>query len=229
LNYPDDFNVPTFAAGKSIAISRAMGIGIMSGFLIIVFLCGLLIWTIRSARVEPYIFMTGGINDEWQIVRPGGGHPEVQMTTPQVVQESLVWKFVQDWFLISNDTNVNAQNWDNSCRRADCGTADGTTPCRIFCDTSDDLFRRFSEDILPQYKDLASANKYWTPIVKSIRTSPVGRIADVGGTWRVQMSVATNGDGNITIMAYAKVAQDKKSHPKNMGYYIADFNAYRIK
>ena len=98
MNYPDDYNVPTFAAGKSIAVSRAMGIGIMSGFLIIIFLCGLLIWTIRSARVEPYILSTGGTNDEWMVIKPGDTQLKLEMTHDQVIQESLVWKFIQDWF-----------------------------------------------------------------------------------------------------------------------------------
>ena len=80
MNYPDDFNTRTFPAGRSIAISRAMGVGIMAAFLIIVFLCAILIWTIRSTRVEPFILATGGINDQWRIVMAGGETPTTEMT-----------------------------------------------------------------------------------------------------------------------------------------------------
>ena len=228
MNYPDDFNVPTFAAGKSVAVSRAMGIGIMSAFLVIIFLCGLLIWTIRSVRVEPYILSTGGINDEWQIITAGNEQPEIEMTANQVLQESVVWKFVQDWFTISNDDDVNANLWDTSCSRADCDTADASQPCKIQCATSDNLFIRFQEKVLPTYEKIANSGEQWAPDVDSIRISPVGSIIDAGGTWRVQMVVNT-GNENMDIMAYAKVAQNKKSYPKTMGYYIADFNAYRMK
>ena len=228
MNYPDDFNVPTFAAGKSIAVSRAMGIGIMAGFLLIIFLCGLLIWTIRSVRVDPYILSTGGINDEWQIITPGGERPEIQMTADQAFQESVVWKFVQDWFTISTNNDINENLWDASCSRADCDTSDASTPCKIQCATSDNLFIRFQEQVLPTYEKIADNKQQWMPIVESIRITPVGNISSAGGTWRVQMMVNAI-DENMGIMAYAKVAQNKKSYPKTMGYYIADFNAYRMK
>ena len=228
MNYPDDFNVPTFAAGKSVAVSRAMGIGIMAGFFIIVFLCGILIWTIRSVHVEPYILATGGVNDQWQIVRPGGEVPVTEMTEPQIFQESLVWEFANNWFTISRNSDLNTNMWDISCKRADCDTFDGSTPCRLFCATGDDLFRRFRQDVLPTYENMVASGDYMSPIENSIRIAPVGRVTDAGGTWRVQMLVSTNG-GTMQIMAYAKVARNIRSYPKTMGYYVADFNAYRVK
>ena len=227
MNYPDDFNVPTFAAGKSIATSRAMGIGIMSGFLIIIFLCVILIWTIRSVRVEPYVLATGGINDEWRVITPGNNRPRIEMTSNQIVQQSLVWKFVQDWFSISPNNDINAEMWDSSCQRTDCETFDASTPCKIFCATGDGLFRRFKEDVLPTYEEIADSGEYWAPVVDSIRVYPVGRVSDAGGTWRVEMSVITDDGTTMNIMAYAKVAQSKKFHPSTMGYYVTDFNAYR--
>ena len=75
---------------------------------------------------------------------------------------------------------------------------------------------------------MVSARKYCSPIVDSVHISPVGSVNDAGGTWRVQMSVSTT-DGVIDIMAYVKVARNPRSYAKTMGYYVADFNAYRIK
>lgn len=230
MNYPDDFNVPTFAAGKSIAVSRAMGIGILSGFLIIIFLCGLLIWTIRSTHVEPYILATGGINDEWQIIMPvANERPEIKMTSNQIMQQSVVWKFAQNWFSIFPDSNVNDNLWDTTCEREDCDTTDGSTPCQIFCTSGDNLFTRFKDDILPQYTDLENNGTQWSVVADSIRITPVDAITNAGGTWRVQMMVDTNRGETMHILAYAKVAQSKKPYPKTAGYYIADFNAYRVK
>ena len=200
----------------------------MSGFLLIIFLCALLIWTIRSVRVEPYIIATGGINDQWQIITPGGERPEIKMTAPQAIQESLVWAFVQDWFTISPDTNTNVALWDDTCQRTDCDTTDATNPCKLFCTSNDALFSRFKTDVLPSYEKYAKANEFWTPIANTIRTSPIGNVGDFGGTWRVQMAVSTNNGDTMQIVGYAKVAKDIKAHPKTMGYYIADFNAYRM-
>jgi len=228
LNYPDDFNVPNFAAGKSIAISRTMGIGIMSAFLVVLFLCGILVWTIRSVNVEPYILIPGGINDEWTVVRPGADVPQYEMTAPQAVQQSIVWNFVQQWFTISNDDDINAALWDTTCKRSDCDTDDATTPCQIFCATGDDLFRRFKENVLPTYEKYADSGEYWTPVHDSINITPVGGVNDVGGTWRVQMSISIVGGKQMNILAYAKVAKNPKIHAGDFGYYIADFNAYRV-
>lgn len=205
-----------------------MGIGIMSGFLIIIFLCGILIWTIRSVRVEPYILSTGGINDEWSVIQSSNSRPTIEMTSGQVIQQSLVWKFVQDWFSISNDNNINTELWDSSCKRTDCNTSDASHPCKILCASSDDLFRRFKEDVLPTYKQRVNAGEYWLPIANSIHIAPVGRVTDAGGTWRIEMSVGTSTGDTVKIMAYAKIAKSGKYHDSTMGYYITDFNAYRV-
>ena len=205
-----------------------MGIGIMSVFLIVVFLCGLLIWTIRSVHVEPYILIPGGINDEWAVVRPGDDVPHFDMTTSQAVQQSLVWNFVQQWFTISNNDDMNSNLWDTTCKRSDCDTNDASTPCKIFCAAGDDVFRRFKENVLPTYEQYADTGIYWTPNADTINITPFGGVNDVGGTWRVQMSVSIPGGKHMNILAYAKVAKNPKIHAGDFGYYIADFNAYRM-
>ena len=230
MNYPGDFDTRTFPAGKSIAISRAMGIGILSAFFIILCLCGLLVWTIRSARVEPFIITTGGINDQWRVVMAGGENPAMQMTEPQVFQQSLVWRFARNWFGISPNHDTNAAIWATDCKREYCVSdiAD-TRRCAIFCATSDEQFRRFSENVLPQYKELQNTGSTWFPVPDSMRIDPVGRVTDAGGTWRVQLTILTDGaTGAIDIVAFAKVARATKYYSKTMGYYINDFNAYRV-
>lgn len=179
-------------------------------------------------RVEPYILATGGINDEWRVISPGNNRPNATMSSNQVIQESLVWKFVQDWFSVSKDNNINEEIWGTSCNRDDCIMADTGNKCKIFCATDDAMFRRFKDDILPTYKSTSDSGEYWTPIVDSIRISPVGYVSDAGGTWRIEMSIARNNNTTFGILAYAKIAKSGKFHPSTMGYYIRDFNAYRI-
>ncbi|MBO4626183.1 MAG: hypothetical protein J5679_02830 [Alphaproteobacteria bacterium] len=230
MNYPDDFNVPTFTAGKSIAVSRVMGIGIMTGFLLIICLCIFVVWAVRSTHVEPYILATGGINDQWTIIKPGSEQPTIEMTGKQVIQESLVWKFVQQWFSISPNTDENKNMWQTSCERSKCENTNISNVCGLFCSTGDSLFLRFKNDILPTYEKLATAHEYWTPVINSIRITPVGTITEFGGTWRIQMMVKRGKNETLDVLAYAKVANDPKTHinAKTLGYYIADFNAYRM-
>lgn len=229
MNYPDDFNTRTFPAGKSIAISRAMGVGIMSVFFIIVCLCGLLIWTIRSARVEPYVLATGGINDQWRVVMAGGDTPTTQMTDAQVFQQSLLWRFTQNWFNISPNHEINDAIWKTDCKREQCLSEEiGPRNCALFCAMDDDLFYKFSDTVLPRYLEYQNTKTTWMAVPESMRIEPVGRISDSGGAWQIQITILTGGTGAMDIVAYAKVARNTKYFPKTMGYYVADFNAYRV-
>ncbi len=230
MNYPDDFNTPTFPAGKSIAVSRAMGIGIMSAFLVIIFLCAMLIWTIRSARVEPYILATDGINDQWRIVMAGTETPTLEMTDAQLFQQSLVWRFTRNWFGISRNHNRNVAVWETKCAREQCtGDTGDTRHCAIYCMSGDDLFYRFSESVLPNYIAMESAGATWFPVTESIRIDPIGAVSSDGGTWRIQLTILTDGGvAAMDIVGYATVARNMKYYPMTRGYYINNFNTYRI-
>ena len=230
MNYPDDFNTPTFPAGKSIAISRAMGIGIMSAFFMVVFLCAILIWTIHSTRVEPYILATDGINDQWRIIKTGPETPTLNMTDTQLFQQSLVWRFTKNWFGISRNHDRNANVWETKCKREQCTGDNGETQhCAIFCMSGDDLFYRFSDGVLPTYVALESAGATWFPVSDSIRIDPIGNVSQDGGTWRVQLTILTdNMTAAMDVVAYATVARNTKYYPMTWGYYINNFNAYRV-
>ena len=229
MNYPDDFNTRTFPAGKSIAVSRAMGIGIMSAFFIIVCLCGLLVWTIYSARVEPYILATGGMNDQWRIVMSDGETPTNKITDAELFQQSLVWRFTQNWFNISPNHDINSDIWDTECRREQCLSDEiGTRKCALFCSSGDDLFYKFTADVLPKLVVQESAKATWMVVPESMRIEPAGYISDEGGTWRVMVTILTGGTGAMDIIAYARVERNVKYFPSTRGYYVADFNAYRV-
>ena len=207
-----------------------MGVGIMSAFFIIVCLCGLLVWTIRSARMEPYIISTGDNNEQWRVSMAGGENPETEMTDAQVFQQSLIWRFVRNWFGISPNHDTNAAIWATDCKREYCASdAADTRHCAIFCATGDEQFRRFSENVLPQYTEFEKAGSTWFPVADSMRIDPVGRVTDAGGTWRIRLTILTDGaTGAMDIVAFATVARATKFYSKTMGYYINDFNAYRV-
>ncbi len=229
MNYPDDFNTRTFPAGKSIAVSRAMGVGIMSALFIIVCLCGLIIWTIRSVRVEPYVLATGGINDQWRVIMSGDGNPTAEMTDIQVFQQSLLWRFTQNWFNISPNHDNNSAVWNTECSRDDCMEERvASRNCAIFCSTGEKLFHNFSKDILPRYKSLESGGATWMVVPKSIRIEPVGNVSARGGSWRIMATILTGGTGAMDIIAYAIVEHTEKYFPATRGFYVSEFNAYRV-
>ena len=204
-----------------------MGVGIMSAFFIIVCLCGLLLWTLKSVRVEPYILATGGINDQWRVVIPDTGTATLNMTDAQLFQQSLLWHFAQDWFTISPDHNINADIWNPDCKREQClSDRVGTKNCAIYCSTGEELFYRFSKDILPQYQAYESMNATWMVVPR--RIEPVGSISTKGGTWQIQLTILTGGTGAMDVIAYAKIEHNEKYFPNTRGYFIADFNAYRV-
>ncbi|MBO7066869.1 MAG: hypothetical protein J6W40_04585 [Alphaproteobacteria bacterium] len=229
MNYPDDFSTRTFPAGKSIALSRAMGIGIMSAFFIIVCLCGLILWTINSARVEPYVLVNGGLNDQWRVVMAGTGRPSAKMTSEEVLQQSLLWKFTQNWFNISPEAAVNQAIWNGTCEEEYCASEERDShDCAIFCATNNDLFKRFTFTVLPTYRKYEEANTTWMLVPESMRIDPIGYVSPSGGTWQIRATVLINSTSAMDIVAFARVAHSDNAYPDTMGYYVVDFNSYRI-
>ena len=229
MNYPDDFNTDTFPAGKSIAISRAMGVGIMAAFFVIMCLCGLIIWTLQSARIEPYVLATGGINDRWRIIMSGDASATAKMTDVQIFQQSLIWQFTQNWFNISPSHETNAAVWDTQCKHEDCMSGGiKAKKCALFCAASDELFYRFSDYVLPNYQAYEASGATWIVDPESIRIEPTGPISNDGGAWQVQATVLTGGTGAMDIVAYAQIGRNVKYFPATRGYFVADFNAYRV-
>ena len=228
MNYPDDFYTPTFPAGKSVALSRVMGIGILSVFLIIVCMCGLLLWTVRSMRVEPYILATGGINDQWRVI-----HTKKQQNVVDpnyLFQQFVIWRFTENWFTISPNHDENNMIWNDDCKIEDCMSSDTPTKkCALFCLSDTILFKHFSQDVLPGYRSLESVGSTWMPELKSVRIEPVSTITSVGGTWRIQLTVLLDKNNRaMDIIAYADVNRNIKHFPSTFGYYVKTFNAYRI-
>ena len=48
------------------------------------------------------------------------------------------------------------------------------------------------------------------------------------GRWQVYVDVFSNINGLFKVLAFVEVGRDLQSHPATMGYYIKDFNSYRI-
>ena len=105
MKYPDEFDTPTFPAGKQIAVTRVMSIAVMSVFLLILFACGLLLWVQKSVHVHPFLISINQVTGQWEIV--GHQHSDVkEMTTVQSLQESVIGKFLEYHLHLLQDMNT---------------------------------------------------------------------------------------------------------------------------
>jgi hypothetical protein len=229
VDYPGNFETPVFPAGKRIAISRLMAICTFVAFFIIVFLCGILYWSSRSDGMSPFMIFADADSGEWRLVGRSDTAPDYSVE--YVMQESLINNFTKDWFRISSAPAANQVAWQQ-CDRETCGSGDGlmfgSVRCSIYCSVSDEVFSRFSIDVLPGYRARADSGVSWAVNDKGLAVSPVGAVGSAGGSWRVRAAVSDGAGEDFTVLAFVKVARNSARYPKTMGYYIADFNSYRI-
>lgn len=230
MDYPGSFDTPAFPAGKRIAVSRFMAIGISAMFFLIIFACGLLIWSVRSQRVDPFLISINNLTGQWSIV--GHPHGQLQHNAMRTMQESVVGNFAADWFTISSDADENTAMWQTCDRDEYCQTDDiltyGDKTCALYCAAGEDIFSRFIYNVVPDYQNRAAAGERITLNMETIQIEPMGQVNENGGTWRLTATVQSNLSGETNIIAFAKVARDTKFYPRTLGFYVADFNAYNI-
>ena len=68
----------------------------------------------------------------------------------------------------------------------------------------------------------------WSVSKTDFQIEPAGQISEYGGTWKILAMVKSNLYGDMKIVAFAKVARNTNSYPQTLGYYVADFNAYKV-
>lgn len=251
MRYPDDFDTSSFPAGKQISVSRVVGIAIMLVFLLIIFACGVLLWAQRSAHIHPFLVSINNITGQWQVV--GHQHHDVkEITTTQALQESVIGKFLEYRFWITDDAIFNENIWALCDRKTDCNpenkkglapqictemgldaetckTVDmKTETCSLYCLSGDGLFSDFVSDVIPIYQEYALMGDTWVPDMSSVHMLPMGDVTEMGGTWQIRMTIKSILYGPIQILAYANILNSLEMYPKTLGYYVADFNAYKI-
>lgn len=230
MDYPNGYNVPAFPAGKRLAISRFMGIGILFLVLALFFLACLLIWSVKSKKVDPFLISTNPITGEWNIV--GHSHGEKEYSSYYALQNALINKFVQDWFFISDNQQENEELWKACDRVEDCANENysmyTSKYCNIYCSCGENLFSSFTEYVLPVYQDMFKQGDALSLDSSSLKISPYGKVSQNGGAWLVQGKVVSDIEGEMNIIAFVKVARNVKFYPRTLGFYIADFNSYRL-
>lgn len=229
--YPGNFYTQAFPAGRRIAVSRVMGIGILTAFFMIICVCGLLLWGVRSVRLDPFLISTDAITGAWDVI--GRSTQRVRRASVyDMAQEAVVGNFFQNWFYISDTVAENNEVW-RQCPASECSGAEtmayGGRGCAISCGSSDKLYNRFIEDVMETYHLRSSAGETWNVMTDTILITPIGQIdAATGGVWRVTATVWSNINAAFDVVAFVRVARNAGRYPMTLGYYVSDFNAYRL-
>lgn len=231
MNYPNNFDTPVFPEARKIAFSRTMAVWTLIAFFVVAALCGLLLWSVHSKRLAPFLISIHPAMGEWTVVGENSGKARAVSATV-VMQESVVGNFAQKWFDVSESERANASNWCK-CERDSCANPNardfsqaGGPRCYLCCMSGDSLFRVFNDSVLPEYRALAEMGQVWRLDDDSMVISPLPGLSDSGGLWHVAGKLESNVYDPISIEAFVRVARNEALYPLTMGYYVADFNAY---
>lgn len=195
-------------------------------------MCAMLLWATRSQRIDPFIVSVDDLTGQWTVVGHSHKNGPIEYPVLWSVQQSVVGNFVANWFTISADQSENEAMWQTCERKKDCGlesvrSYDDNT-CALFCVAGQELFSSFIYDVIPDYQLRASNGETWSINKADINIEPAGKVKDVGGTWRISGKIYSNVSEDMKFIAFVKVARNVSSYPKTLGYYVADFNAYKV-
>lgn len=232
MEYPSDFETPAFPAGKRIAISRFMTIGVAILSLLILFMCGIIFWTSRSQSIDPFIVSIDNLTGNWTVISNSHNNAPIEYSALRSLQEAVVGKFTSNWLTISADEATNEKIWKTCDRETSCtgekAPAYGNNECALFCAAGEKVFSKFVYDIVPDYQNRVAAGESWTVDKTTIMIEPASTISENGGTWRIRASIQSSVSGEIDIIAFAKITRNTRTYPQTLGYYVEDFNAYKI-
>lgn len=230
MGYPNDFDVPAFSAGKTVALTRTVSVWILIVFFFIVVSCGFLLFGRHLQKNFPFLVSVDPATDEWTVV----AYPnEKQKPIPQYryIQEKLVNDFVKDWFTISKNQELNKQVWE-SCSVEDCNEPEFFNPanknCALACKSSKEVFTVFTTKVLPDYKArIKQANEIWR-IPQGVTIINPRSVYENQSEWQVYTTIDSSVNGSFSVMIFITVDRDTNLYHSTFGYYISKFNAYRI-
>ena len=230
MDYPNGFNVPSFPAGKTIALARSVSVWISIVFFLIIAACGFLLLNIHLRKNFPFLISINPITEDWTVMTYPG---EKSKPIPQYqyIQEKLVHDFVKDWFTISSDMNINEEIWAR-CSTDECKNPRQFNPtnkhCVIACRCDSAVFTDFSKNVMPSYRARVSqANETWSIVPKGILINQIFT-SEKNSKWQVYAAVRSSLQGDFDVLIFVDVERDITLYPSTFGYYINQFNSYRI-
>lgn len=230
MNYPNDFNIPAFPAGKTIAFTRTVSIWISVVFFLIVVACGFLLLNIHFRKNFPFLISINPITEDWNVIAYPG-EKEKPVKQYQYIQEKLVHDFVKDWFTISDDMETNEQIWQK-CSAEECGDSEQFNPttkkCAISCKSDISVFDVFVKNIIPNYRArINQAKEKWSVSPRGLLINPA-IVSENSSKWQVYATVNSSVMGNFDILIFVDVERNIDLYPATFRYYINQFNSYRM-
>ncbi len=184
---------------------------------------------IKSKNNFPLLISADPLTSDWSIA----AYPEdtSKITTNQIIQENLVRKYVEYWFSINEDNSVNESLW-KTCNNRDCNSLERYDPmdtqCALYCSSSSELFQQFTEKIIPEYRDRIEQEFETMHVVAQLITPPA-QAESASNIWQSFATIMSAQHGIVEVLVFLELGQDKKGkYPANSGYYVQDFNAYRM-
>lgn len=228
MDYPNNFNIPAFPAGKTVALTRSVSVWISIVFFLIVAACGFILLERRFATNYPFLISIDPITTEWTVVAyPNELQKPIQRY--QVIQEKLVIDFVSNWFTVSKDKQINESRW-TECSIEECDNAKQFNPannqCALSCRCSADVFQEFSNNVLPEY--IATNERGDNTWHVQQQPLPIA-VSENDGKWQVYATITSpERRQQFAVLVFIDVARDINLYPATFGYYIKQFNSYRI-
>lgn len=232
MEYPADFDTSTFPAGKQVAVSRLLGVLVMVAFFAIFVLCGLIMWVNRSAREHPFLVSVNQITGQWDVVNHHHSR-DFEISAYRSLQEAVAVKFIRNWFNISSDDITNELIWQQCDNRDVACAPDNNSsmevePCALYCVTSEDLFTDFTKNQLIKYQQRYLRGEVWSVDMSSLQLLPISHVGRGGATWQARFSVISNLSSRIDIFAILQIENNKEMFPHSLGFYVSEFNAYKV-
>lgn len=238
MDYPNGFDIKSFLAGKTIALSRTFAIWISIAFFLIVAMCVFLLLGMHFKKNYPFLISVDPFTEEWSVITYPGKSEKESVQQYQIVQEKLVHDFVTNWFTISADEKTNEARWQQ-CDTEECAQSEQFNPdnikCAMSCKSDSSVFETFEKNVLPDYKTYANSGGKWV-VNKMLITPPYVPKSDkrkkvvntTTGTWQVVVSIQPSMSAPFDALVFITIEQDLDKYPATFGYYIANFNSYRI-
>lgn len=232
MEYPADFDTSTFPAGKQVAVSRLLGVLVMIAFFAIFVLCGLIMWVNRSAREHPFLISINQITGQWEVVSHHHSRDR-EISAARSLQEVVIIKFINNWFRISSDDIANEMIWQQCDSRASACTLDNSSSaeieqCALYCVTADGLFAEFTKNQLLTYQQRYLRGEVWSVDMPSMQLLPLTTPTWGGATWQARFSVISNLNSRMDVFAILQVENNKEIFPHNLGFYVSEFNSYKV-
>ena len=224
LDYPNNFDADVFPKARKIALTRTLAIWSLIAFFVIACLCGLLLWGVNSKRLSPILISVSEDAGRWTAISESGAKIR-EYPADIMMQESVVGKFAQMWFRITGNIVVDEATWTKCIGEKN----DAAGECFLCCMSADMLYRKFEEDVLPVWRQMAASGEIMGLDPDSIVVSNVSASANKGGTWRIEAVLHSNKSGPKNIIAFVRTARAVGTRPMTLGFYVVNFNAYAIK